>query len=211
MALTNADIHLWDTLEKLKVIPPTPLIIELGEANWFGDCAPPPGCADADPFAVAKKFYKHYANYSEIISIDLQGTPQAVRLDLNTAQARVMERAHIVINSGTAEHVFNQFNFFRYAHDCCRPGGLMIHALPVLNWPNHGFYTYSPCMIDDLRDANEYSELARFNATFVQLGTAKITVEVGRAGNGFPIMEYVVFRKTLDSDFRSPMQRSLGL
>lgn len=216
MALTAADVHLWKTLGEMGVIPPKPKIVEFGEANWFGDIQPPDGCGDPDPFEVAKRFYRKMTDYCEIVSLDLQGTPAAMQVDLNDWNSHLFERGDIVINSGTAEHVFNQKNFWKQFHSCCKPNGLMIHAVPVLNWHDHGFYTYSTCFLDDLRDANGYKEILRFTATFCTIGSAKVKVEINRQGNGFPIMLYLAWVKSDQSadgnyPFTMPRQRSIGL
>jgi hypothetical protein len=66
---------------------------------------------------------------------------------------------HVVINSGTAEHVFNACQFFKTVHERTFPGGLMIHAFPFVGWLDHGFYNFNPTLIADLAAANQYAFL----------------------------------------------------
>jgi hypothetical protein len=60
-----------------------------------------------------------------------------------------------VTNHGTSEHLLNQYNCFKVMHDFCRPGGMMLHAVPFTVHLEHGFFNYQP---------NFFSALARYNS-----------------------------------------------
>ena len=45
-----------------------------------------------------------------------------------------------VVNGGTTEHLFDQANAFRIAHDLTKKDGLMLHQLPFLGCIDHGFF-----------------------------------------------------------------------
>lgn len=155
MALTEADVEMWAALQG--EIPPASRVLEIGQANWYGDAPPPAGCEHPDPFEVARRFYAKVLRYASIDAIDLDG-PAAQRLNLNQPLA-LKNGYDIVINTGTTEHIFDQRRVFQTIHEACIVGGLMVHAVPTRNWPDHGFYCYQPCFFKDLCSANGYQEV----------------------------------------------------
>ncbi len=190
MAISRGDLALWQQLKGR--IPFRPSVLEIGEANWFGDVSPSevPGMDGSNPdlFALGKAFYRAVLDYSTIISIDMNGTPAALKLDLNQPIPLKLQY-DIVINSGTVEHVFDQRTLFQSIHDRTKPGGLMVHVFPVAGCTDHGFYTYSPCLIRELDRANGY----RLEAA----------CEVQQDGDK---LAYIAWRKTTDAPFRNPQQ-----
>lgn len=200
MAITKGDVELWQRLKDAGQLPIHPHVLEIGEANWFGDCEPPEGlplwpvAEPPDPFTVAKKYYKAILGFASITSIDLQGTPAALPLDLN-GPLELPRRYGIVINTGTTEHVFDQRRVFQTIHDYCESGGLIVHNAPH-QAPEHGFYSYSRCFFDDIAAANGYELLHAETALLDE-----------RCGTLF----HLAYRKTRDEPFRIPRQRSIGL
>jgi tetratricopeptide (TPR) repeat protein len=79
-------------------------------------------------------------------------------LDLNVAALPEKYRGHFdaVINSGTTEHVLNQYNSFKTIHEATRVGGCMVHALPASGFTDHGYFTYTGRMFFDLASYNGY-------------------------------------------------------
>ena len=65
--------------------------------------------------------------------------------DLNFDQVSDEDRGAycLTMNSGTTEHLFDQENAFRVAHDLTRVGGLMIHSVPFVGNIDHGFFNYN--------------------------------------------------------------------
>lgn len=164
MAITAGDVKLWGLLAG--GLPAWPRVLELGEANWYCDL-PKPGGVGNCVFAAAKRFYAETLQYSEIVSVDLNGTKAALRLDLNEplpATAPFDRPFDVVINTGTLEHVFDQRQAWQTVHEATAAGGIMVHSLPVSGWPDHGFYTYQPCFLQDLEAANGYEPLAVYVA-----------------------------------------------
>jgi hypothetical protein len=88
-------------------------------------------------------------------AIDLSGTDHAMRYDLNEP-VHLEKTYDVVMNLGTAEHVFNVYQFFKTVHDLTAPGGLMIHVMPFNGWVDHGFYNFQPTFHCDLAAANQY-------------------------------------------------------
>ncbi|MBI3918273.1 MAG: hypothetical protein HY322_14855, partial [Betaproteobacteria bacterium] len=80
----------------------------------------------------------------------------ALKLDLNYPVS-LGRQFDIMVNGGTAEHVFNVFQFFKSSHEMTRPGGLMVHTMPFRGWVEHGFYSFNPTFYWDLAIANGYA------------------------------------------------------
>jgi hypothetical protein len=91
-------------------------------------------------------------------AIDIDGSPGSIPLDLNFAAVpgAFAGRHHLVTNFGTTEHVANQLNAFKIAHDLTAPGGVMMHTLPALGAFNHGLINYTPKFFWALARANDY-------------------------------------------------------
>ena len=213
MALTKADVFLWDHLRKAGLLPASPTVLEIGQANWYGDAPLPDGCPETEPFAIARWYYQQTLAPSRMVAIDMSGTEAALRLDLNepVGLSKMFDATDggnlfdITINTGTAEHVFNQAQLFRTIHDWTKPGGLMVHAAPVgAGWFDHGLYTYSPELFNLLAEANSYQFLAAF---YFDIDTAEIGTDLSFQAR---TMAYMALRKTKDEPFRYPMQTRLA-
>ncbi len=62
----------------------------------------------------------------------------------------------LILNCGTSEHVFNQWNLFKTIHEAVKPGGIMYHRVPLTGHLDHGYFTYQPRFFFDLAKANGY-------------------------------------------------------
>lgn len=163
-------------------IKPGGALLEIGEANWYGDVSKQSLVDDihqfvTDParrqtllarlnevekldhnamsFEIPKIFYEIFYAPCEHQAIDFHGTEIAQKLDLNVP-IRLSRKFDIIINHGTAEHVFNIGQVYRTIHEWTVPGGLMIHEGPFFGWVDHGFYTMQPTLFFDLADFNQY-------------------------------------------------------
>lgn len=239
MAISAADYLVFRELAKAGAIPPQPDVLELGEANWYGDVEIGQLVGDIQSyvdtnkqasllselerlfsdlsaegvfFDIAKVFYKTFLDYRSITAIDLHGTSKALRCNLN--EPVIMDRQfHVVINTGTAEHVFNLLQFFKTMHEWTCPGGLMIHAFPFMGWLDHGFFNFNPTLIADLAAANQYvvpvwvySETQPFR--FVQIRNIEQIHEMKKRGElREDSMLHTVLRKPQqEQTFVVPMQ-----
>jgi hypothetical protein len=140
------------------------------------------------------------------------GTPGSkYRLDLNQPLP-IDEQFDLVINIGTAEHIFNVHQFFKTAHDRTRTGGLMMHSAPFTGWPDHGFFNFQPTFFFDLARTNRYDIVSFICGRilpfeYVQLAThddIPHLIKTKKIPEGSHIN--VVYRKMSDSDFQIPMQ-----
>ena len=213
MAITATHYRLFKSLP----LPRGGSLLEIGEANWYGDLDPA-DCGlerQESQFAICKAFYAKTFAPSRIESIDLNGTPAAYRLDLNEPYEHAVipkDNYDVIINHGTAEHIFNIAQVFRTMHDCCADGGLMVHDAPFTGWIDHGFYCLHPTLFYDLAMANCY-EVVKVAIHTIE-GQRIIPVE-GRdhvaslaAAGKIPqnAMLFVAFRKLNDAPFKVPIQ-----
>lgn len=97
------------------------------------------------------------------VSIDYLKFPYCMHLDLNrdSLPPEHLGRFKFVSNSGTSEHVFNQYNTFKVIHDATAPGGVMYHGLPSNGEFTHGLFNYNAKFFWALAKANQY-EIIRF-------------------------------------------------
>ena len=240
MAITATHYRLFKSL----TLPQGGSLLEIGEANWYGDLDPhelvnlawenahvdevPEETPDVvmqaasaaeggDLFAIAKAFYAATFAPSLRVAIDYNGTPDALRLDLNELKADgaafvPLPEFDVVINHGTAEHIFNIANVFRTMHDACADGGLMVHDAPFTGWIDHGFYCLQPTLFYDLAAANNY-EVVKVAIHTIE-GQQIIPLEgrdhVGKlaAAGAIPnnSMLFVALRKYGDAPFKIPTQ-----
>lgn len=153
-----------------EVIPRRGALLEIGESNWYGDISPHillddaademkvdigKAIADGNLFCIAKAAYRVLFDPESITAVDINGTEDALRQDLNVG-LKLPQQYDVVINNGTAEHVFNVAQVFRSIHDATRIGGVMIHDAPMSGWLDHGFFCLQPTLFFDMAAANEY-------------------------------------------------------
>jgi len=94
----------------------------------------------------------------EYLSYDVTEAPYSKVFDLNFHNVPDEDRqsAAIVTNIGTTEHIANQLNAFRTAHDLLKVGGVAIHSVPFTGMLNHGLINYHPKFFVSLIINNRY-------------------------------------------------------
>jgi hypothetical protein len=168
-------------LRQKNVLPQGGDLLELGEANWYGDVDPNTLRADIREFAplakqesllaeldeaiqskkpnrhwdIAKIYWNTFLQPSSMTPIDFHGSEKALKLDLNST-IDLERQFHIVSNGGTLEHIFNVAQALKTVHDHAVPGGFMIHITPFTGWIDHGFYNFNPTFFFDLSSINNY-------------------------------------------------------
>jgi hypothetical protein len=97
----------------------------------------------------------------EYASIDLDGTPGSIPLDLNYDEVPVelAGRYHLVTNLGTTEHTANQVQAFKIIHDLASVDAVMFHNVPAGGMINHGLISYNPKFFWRLARSNGYKTL----------------------------------------------------
>jgi len=183
VAITQIEFHLINDLLRAGVIPAGPRVLELGQANWYRDVPMTALEAAVTEFAtddarrarsldairkefqsqgprwvfnLATLYYRAVLNPRERVAIDLHGPPAALSLDLNQPVDLQGRRFDLLMNLGTAEHVFDVAQVFRTAHNLTAPGGVMIHGMPFQGFVDHGFYSFNPTFYFDIAAANGY-------------------------------------------------------
>lgn len=160
----------------------------------------------------------------EYASIDVDGSPGAIPLDLNVAQTPgyMYGRSSLVMNCGTTEHIANQLNAFRVIHELTAVGGVMLHNVPAQGFLSHGLINYNPKFFWALSAANGYKWLwADYTQSkvFYETPTNIIDeVEVFQPEAAARMNEYrfadaglfVVMQKTLDIPFVPPIDVPTG-
>lgn len=139
--------------------------------------------------------------------IDASGQNGALVFDLNKdlrEQYEFVETFDLVTNLGTAEHCFNQFAVFKNLHDLCKPGGIVIHALPAQGNVNHGFYNYHPRFFADLAAANSYEIVDLSFTVDYKSEIIKYTKAEFQKWDSHDILFYASLRKTSDTPFCAP-------
>jgi SAM-dependent methyltransferase len=223
-------------------------VLEFGEGQWYGDVPAATLSEDIDALVddaqlreelhqrmvtilcgespyqswdLVKLFFKACLDYKKYTAIDFHGTPDARKLDLNYP-LDLGEQFDILVNAGTAEHIFDVGQFFRTAHEVTRPGGLMVHVMPYRGWLEHGFYSFNSTFYWDLAAANGYTMLLHAYAElkpprFIELNGREQIMELALSGQlGKNATLYAVLKKAdVPGAFRVPIQhvyaREVGL
>jgi len=90
---------------------------------------------------------------------DYEGARCLFDLNADELPAALQSAFNLVVNGGTLEHVFNVANALTNISRIVRPGGAVLHAFPVNNWVDHGFYQFSPTLAFDYYDAAGFEVL----------------------------------------------------
>jgi hypothetical protein len=126
----------------------------------------------------------------------------------------------LVINSGTTEHVVNQWNSFDVMHQAVRVGGAIYCQLPASGYLQHGYYCYTPLFFRDFAKANGYEVLELFlqNAGFddpVALGLdVRSEALLAKPNSADPDPRYVIprfnvhviMKKVKNGPLKAPME-----
>lgn len=82
------------------------------------------------------------------------------------------DRFDVVLNFGTTEHIFNQWNSFAIIHEAMKIDGILYCVLPASGYLDHGYYCYTPIFFKDLASANGYEIIDMF---FAHAGENKLS------------------------------------
>jgi hypothetical protein len=105
---------------------------------------------------VAHEYYEQCG--AEVVSIDINGKDGTLPLDLELQLPVFLENEFdVVINSGTTEHIKDQYAVFKNIHELCKPGALVFHMVPRMNnWVNHGYWSYTATFFLNLIRLSHY-------------------------------------------------------
>jgi SAM-dependent methyltransferase len=105
------------------------------------------------------KYYFESIGFDDV-SIDWNGRAGALPLNLcdPIEDKNLINSFDVLFNSGTAEHVANQYEFFKNVHKLVKKGGVMIHIFPY-HGSLHGEYNYDLNFLDSLTSQNNYGNI----------------------------------------------------
>ena len=214
-------------------------MLDFGESNWYADVSMAQLRQDIERFVsdpgrrtellnelqaaedakgpqllykIAKICFRGVLGVSRYSSIDPLMPGSTYKFNLNDP-VPLREQFDICLNAGTAEHVFNVFQFFKSVHELTAPGGLMIHNSPFSGWPDHGFFNFQPTFYFDLALTNHYTVMAMVFGALDPLKYVQLTKreEIGELFNGKKIPPnahlLAMMRKSTEPvEFSAPMQ-----
>jgi len=108
---------------------------------------------------ISSQFLYEEMGFTDYEAIDFDHTFKPHKFDLNedlAAKYNFTKQFDVVTNLGTSEHIMNQLFFFRNMHVTCKPGGLLLHVVPMIDVNNHGFFHYTPLFFKSVAKLNEY-------------------------------------------------------
>ena len=166
-----------------ELVEPQATVVELGNQTFNADdktlkrvIARPQGRAEIDRdglnalLAMSReerrdKTARYYRclGFSDYVAIDVNEDYDSLVMDLNRdlKEDYGYERTFsLATNNGTGEHIFDQATVLRNLHALTKPGGVMVHVMPFVNYINHGFYSYHPNLYNALAGANGYRIVA---------------------------------------------------
>jgi len=144
--------------------------------------------------------------------LDTNGEHGALTLDLNFDETPKEHKLQygLTTNLGTTEHLINQQNAFKVAHDLTRVDGLILHAVPFHGHINHGFFNYQPCLFESLARFNSYEILGMWvgisGDTSIMIPWEKDLMKCITLPPGGKCIIIVLFRRMNDLDFCVPFQ-----
>jgi len=91
-------------------------------------------------------------------SFDVAPGRKTTIFDLNqdSLSEEYQNQFDIVLNFGTTEHVFNQFNAFKIIHQALKKKGFVFHQVPTVGYLDHCYFIYTKKFFLELASANDY-------------------------------------------------------
>ena len=119
-------------------------------------------------------------------AFDVYSTGATRTFDLNSDSVGWRDRGRydVVTNCGTSEHVANQFNVFKVAHDALKAGGVMMNFVPFYGQVDHGLINYHPKFFTTLIANNDYQPLYFGLSDIFSGGDIDRYRRLGSASNG---------------------------
>lgn len=136
-------------------------ICELGNLYVRNDVHPFLKARGIPLYKTAKELFSHFGFVDT--SLDWNGKDGTLAVDLAKPINEDLNRKFdILINGGTAEHVYDQYHCWKNIHDLCKDGALVVSIGPLKgNWLKHSPWRYSLEFFDCLTFKNNYDLLER--------------------------------------------------
>lgn len=108
----------------------------------------------------SKLFFK-MLGYPDVDALDIFDYEDAdIIADLNAPIKCHDNRYDLIYNGGTLEHAANPVGVLTNAARMLRPGGIVVHQIPMNNFANHGYFMVSPILLFDFHMLNAFKELS---------------------------------------------------
>ena len=101
-------------------------------------------------------------------------------LNSNVVPDELYEKFDIIVDGGTLEHIFHIPNALQNLANLLRTEGEVYHYLPLSGWINHGYYSFSPSILNDFYQVNGFQVLE----SNIVLRSPRFTPD---HGNGMPL------------------------
>lgn len=135
-------------------------------------------------------------------------------LNSDSLPKKYANKFDLVLNFGTTEHVFNQYNSFKIIHEATKPGGYIFHQVPYTGYLDHGFFNYQPKTFDSLKLGNSYETIllgfhepqgaSTFPTTYQEFVNFELWKDL-QLPNG---VINVLYKKTVDQPFNIQLDTS---
>lgn len=245
MAIDQDVFNFLKIISENGLFPPDRSVLELGEAEWYGDVNPMEilgfiadealrdrvgeeivqasarlneayrkfGQSSLERYlasvAIAKIFYRHAMKFSSVEAVDPGFPDRCMDIDLNH-EHDIGRRFDVIINNGTAEHVFNIGNVFKFMHDHTALNGVMIHFMPFQGYVDHGMYNIQPTLYFDMAAENDYGYLIIIKDLEGGYKVISKREEIWEMYSGNAIRKnsiiFSLMEKTADRPFKFPIQ-----
>jgi SAM-dependent methyltransferase len=231
MGFSVGSLHHLTTLGRSGHIPRACRYLDFGSQNLFGEFPRP---QVEDFLAVFSSRDRYSPNLTQpsakiealmaaadfdYIAFDMYTHSRTRKLDLNfdSLPDSMCGTFDVVANFGTSEHVSNQYNVFKVAHDALKVGGVMYSTLPFFGGIDHGLLNYHPKFFTTLITNNSYQPLY-WDFSDVFAGGADSYRNLLTAGNGSAwegkyvgsALMNVIFKRTTSAPFRPPTDSVLA-
>ena len=197
-------------------LPTSPSVMEFGaqdisaQPDIVTDALRQHGFVGDELVSTAPQLYRRlgFGSYTAIDFID--GRDDVKMFDLNQDIDKAYgytETFDLVTNLGTLEHCFDQAAGFRNMHRLTKPGGYMLHILPVAGHVNHGFFNYHPRVVQEIAMANDYEFSVAFITADFTATRIPYSIKNFRANDNRELMMYAVLKRVNDRPFANPVDR----
>lgn len=108
---------------------------------------------------ISDNFLFHSLGFNNIDSVDYNDFEQCTILhDLNkNVPKKLHNKYDLILDGGTSGHIFNLPKVLENYNKMLKVGGRIIHFLPASNFVDHGFYMFSPTLLQDYYSANKWN------------------------------------------------------
>ncbi len=103
------------------------------------------------------EFFKMFG-FNEVHAVDVR-TEDGADIILNLCEdlsENMFEKYDYIIDGGTLEHVFDAAKAISNMSKMLKNEGIIIHAVPMTGYIDHGFYSFSPCFFIDYYNKNNF-------------------------------------------------------